>query len=559
MSSIDALQLGLVWNRLITIADEMTSTLVRTAFSTVVNESHDCACILLDGHGTSIAQSTHALPAFMGTMPVTAKDILARFRGEGLEDGDVIATNDPWIAGGHLPDLTVIRPIFRGSELVAMAASTAHLPDIGGRVWSADCNEVFEEGFRIPPIKILRRGEPDALFFKLLRTNVRDPDDVEHDIMAQITATRFGAEGLLRLLNRYEDVDVSALALDILRRSEISMREAIEALPRGVYEHEVRLDGFDDELVIRCCLEVRGDSLSVDFSGSSPQQPWGINSVIHYTRAYASYALKCALNPNAPCNEGSFRPLAISAPVGSVLNAQPPAAVGGRHLTGMFVPFAIYGALAKARPELAMADSGLPGSPYFTLKQSSGGTPGKVVSQFFASNGGMGAVWGHDGIAACSFPTNISNVPAEMVEARSGLVVERRELATDTGGAGRWRGGLGQNYVLRVPETFEGSAWVSILSDRTAHPAEGRLGGLAGSLRTNTLNDDIALHPKKRVLLRPGDRLKVCMPGGGGVGDPRERSREALADDVRNGYVSEGQAAALYGFEPAKRAVSVQD
>lgn len=551
MSSIDSLKLGLVWNRLITIADEMTSTLVRTAFSTVVSESHDCACILLDRHGNSIAQSTHALPAFMGTMPVTAKDILARFGAEGLEDGDVIATNDPWIAGGHLPDLTVIRPVFREGALIAMAASTAHLPDIGGRVWSADCNDVYEEGFRIPPIKILRRGEPDPLFFKLLRTNVRNPDDVEHDIMAQITATRFGAGGLLGLLKRYADVDVPTLALDILRRSEASMREAIARLPRGAYEHEVRLDGFDEEITIRCRLEATAEGLGVDFAGSSSQQPWGINSVIHYTRAYASYALKCALSPNAPCNEGSFRPFEIRAPAGSVLNAQSPAAVGGRHLTGMFVPFAIYGALAKARPELAMADSGLPGSPYFTLKRA--GAEGRVVSQFFASNGGMGAVWGHDGISACSFPTNISNVPAEVVEARSGLVVERRELTADSGGPGRWRGGVGQTYVVRLPERFEGTAWVSILSDRTAHPAEGRLGGQAGSLRTNTLNDTVALHPKKRVLLRPGDRLTVRMPGGGGVGDPHERSPEAVAEDLRNGYVSAEAAARVYGFAAARR------
>jgi N-methylhydantoinase B len=544
--SLDALKLGLVWNRLITIADEMTGTLVRTAFSTVVNESHDCACILLDRHGSSIAQSTHALPAFMGTMPYTAKDILARYAGEGLEDGDVVVTNDPWIAGGHLPDLTVIRPVFRRGELIAMAASTAHLPDIGGRVWSADCNEVFEEGLRIPPIKFLRRGEPDSLFLQLLRSNVRNPDDVEHDVMAQIAATRDGAEGLLGLLDRYPGLDLSALAQDILGRSEAGMREAIARLPRGVYEHEVRADGFDEELVIRCRLEATGDSLAVDFAGSSPQQPWGINSVIHYTRAYASYALKCALSPDAPCNEGSFRPLGITAPKGSVLNAQPPAAVGGRHLTGMFVPFAIYGALAKARPELAMADSGLPGSPYFTLKRD-GARP---VSQFFASNGGMGATWGQDGISACSFPTNISNVPAEVVEARSGLVVEKRELATDSGGPGRWRGGLGQAYALRVPEDFQGDVWVSILSDRTAHAAQGRLGGAPGSLRTNTLNDDIALHPKKRVQLRAGDRLTVHMPGGGGVGDPRERAKEAIAADIKDGYVSEAHAQTVYGYGP---------
>jgi N-methylhydantoinase B len=549
LKKFDVLELGLLWNRLVAIADEMTGILIRTAFSTVVNESHDCACILLDRHGNSIAQSSHALPAFMGTMPYTAKDILRIFGRDGMSEGDVIVTNDPWIAGGHLPDLTVIRPIFRRGALVAMAASTAHLPDIGGKVWSADCSEVFEEGFRIPPIKIVERGVKNEQFFNILRSNVRNPDDVEHDILAQVAATRFGAERLAALLVRYPDVDISVLATDILERSDDGMRKAIAALPEGRYEHEVSLDGFDEELTLRCALTIDGERISVDFSGSSPQQPWGINSVIHYTRAYASYALKCALNPDAPCNEGSFRRIEVSAPKGSVLNAQMPAAVGGRHLTGMFVPFAIYGALAKARPELAMADSGLPGSPYFTLKRDDPFSAQRATSQFFSSNGGMGATWGGDGVSVCSFPTNISNVPVEVVEARSGLVVEKRELTEDSGGPGRWRGGLGQTYVIRVPEDFAGMAWVSMLSDRTGHPALGRLGGHTGSLRTNRLNETTDMHPKRRIQIKAGDRIEVRMPGGGGVGNPKDRTREEVAADIREGYVSLGQAREAYGYD----------
>lgn len=548
MKTLDVLELGLVWNRLVSIADEMTSILIRTAFSTVVNESHDCACILLDRHGNSIAQSSHALPAFMGTMPYTAKDILRLYGADGMHEGDVIATNDPWVAGGHLPDLTVIRPVFHRGALVAMAASTAHLPDIGGKVWSADCAEVFEEGFRIPPIKIVERGVRNGLFFNILRSNVRNPDDVEHDILAQVAATRFGAERLVALLERRPDVDISVLAVDILDRSDEGMRKAIAGLPRGTYEHEVSLDGFDEELTLRCRLTVEGERLHVDFAGSSLQQPWGINSVIHYTRAYASYALKCALNPEAPCNEGSFRRIDVAAPKGSVLNAQMPAAVGGRHLTGMFVPFAIYGALAKARPELAMADSGLPGSPYFTLKWPD---TGRAVSQFFSSNGGMGATWGGDGVSVCSFPTNISNVPIEVVEARSGLVVEKRELTVDSGGPGRWRGGLGQTYVLRVPESFDGQAWVSMLSDRTGHAALGRLGGLDGSLRTNRLNGTTEMHPKRRIQVKAGDRIEVKMPGGGGVGDPKDRAREAIERDLLEGYISPEEARTRYGYRAA--------
>jgi N-methylhydantoinase B len=343
-------------------------------------------------------------------------------------------------------------------------------------------------------------------------------------------------------------LDLGELAHGILQRSEAAMRAAIARLPAGTYRHEVGLDGFSDPLTLRCSVTVGPQGLDIDFTGTSPQQPFGINSVLQYTQAYANYAVKCLLSPESPCNEGSFRPVRVAAPRGSVLNAQAPAAVGGRHLTGMFVPFAIYGALAQAAQELAVGDSGLPGSPHFTLQQLSADGTSRMTSQFYSSNGGMGARWGQDGISACSFPTNIANVPAELVEARSGLIVECKKLAPDSGGAGRWRGGLGQTYAIRVPEDFRGNVWVSILSDRTAHAAMGRAGGGAGSLRTNTLNGTTTLHPKKRVQLAAGDRLETCMPGGAGVGDPRERDRGAVLQDLRNGYITPRAAIELYGL-----------
>jgi N-methylhydantoinase B len=544
---LDAIQFGLHWNRLVTVADEMTSILVRTAFSTVVNQSHDCACMLLDDAGNSIAQSSHALPAFMGTMPHTAKEMLRRF-GPGLQEGDVLATNDPWVAGGHLPDLTVLRPVFVDGQLVAITASTAHLPDIGGKVWSADCNEVFEEGMRIPPMKLYAAGVRNDVLFELLRGNVRNPDDVEHDVMAQVTATLFGERRLRTLLARYPGLELRELAREILQRSEDAMRAAIGRLPAGTYHHQVGLDGFSEPTKLECKVTVGNSGIDIDFTGSSPQQPFGINSVIQYTQAYANYAIKCLLSPESPCNEGSFRLIRVTAPPGSVLNAQPPAAVGGRHLTGMFVPFAVYGALAQADEQLAVGDAGLPGSPNFTLQQVNANGVSRQISQFYSSNGGMGARWGQDGISACSFPTNISNVPAEVVEARSGLVVECKMLTPDSGGPGRWRGGLGQTYVIRVPQDFEGAVWVSMMSDRTAHPAIGRLGGLPGSLRTNTLNGTVSLHPKKRVQLAAGDRLETCMPGGAGVGPPLLRERSAVLDDLRSGYITPQSAIQHYGL-----------
>jgi N-methylhydantoinase B len=511
--------------------------------------------MLLDAQGYSIAQSSHALPAFMGTMPVTAKEMLRRF-GATLREGDVLATNDPWVAGGHLPDLTVMRPVFVDGNLVAITASTAHLPDIGGKVWSADCNEVFEEGLRIPPMKLFSAGERNEVLFELLRNNVRNADDVEHDVMAQVTATAFGERRLRALLARYPSLDLRELASEILQRSEDAMRSAIARLPAGTYRHRVELDGFSDPLTLECAVTVTGDALEIDFTGSSRQQPFGINSVLQYTQAYANYAVKCLLSPESPCNEGSFRPVRVSAPRGSVLNAQAPAAVGGRHLTGMFVPFGIYGALAKAAPELAVGDSGLPGSPNFTLQQIDADGTSRSMSQFYSSNGGMGARWGSDGINVCSFPTNIANVPAEVVEARSGLVVECKMLTPDSGGAGRWRGGLGQTYSIRVPADFQGTAWVSMLSDRTGHPAMGRLGGGPGSLRTNTLNGTVRLHPKKRVQLAPGDLLETCMPGGAGVGDPKERERDAVLRDLREGYITPQAAVEHYGLTPQEAGVN---
>jgi N-methylhydantoinase B len=384
--------------------------------------------------------------------------------------------------------------------------------------------------------------------FEVLRGNVRNPDDVEHDVMAQVTATLFGERRLRALLARYPGLELRELAREILQRSEDAMRAAIGRLPAGIYHHEVGLDGFSEPTQLKCKVTVGSGGIDIDFTGSSLQQPFGINSVLQYTQAYANYAIKCLLSPDSPCNEGSFRLIRVTAPPGCVLNAQPPAAVGGRHLTGMFVPFAVYGALVQANEQLAVGDSGLPGSPNFTLQQIDANGVSRQISQFYSSNGGMGARWGQDGISACSFPTNIANVPAEVVEARSGLVVECKMLTPDSGGAGRWRGGLGQTYVISVPAEYEGAVWVSMMSDRTAHPAIGRLGALPGSLRTNTLNGTIALHPKKRVQLAAGDRLETCMPGGAGVGPPSLRERTAVLHDLRNGYITPGAAMQQYGL-----------
>ncbi|HEU5424401.1 MAG TPA: hydantoinase B/oxoprolinase family protein [Nitrolancea sp.] len=534
------IELRVLWNRLIAIVDEAAATLVRTSFSTLVRESNDFACVLFDAQGRSLAQNSAAIPSFIGTLPITMRHFLARFPADSLRPGDVLITNDPWLATGHLPDITIARPIFRNGQLVAFSGSVAHSPDIGGRIRSPDARQVYEEGLRIPPMKLYAAGQRNELLLELLEANVRVPRQVTGDLLAQVAANELLARRLLVLLDEQGLDDLGELARVIQERSARAMRRAIAALPDGSYEGEAHPDGLDEPLDIRLRLTIAGEEITVDYAGSSPQVDYAVNTVLNYTFAYTAYPLKCITSPAIPNNEGSFEPIRVSAPEGSLLNPRFPAPVGGRALIGHFLAAAIFQALAPVAPAAVQAASG---SPLWCLHLT-GEERGRAFSSINFLNGGQGASLRQDGLSCLSFPSNVANTPVEVMEALAPLVVERKALRPDSGGAGRQRGGLGQELQVRI--TAEQPVTVAFLADRLRRPADGLLGGGPGASGQVLLNG-APINPKRQIVVKGGDTLLLATPGGGGFGEPPERDQQALAQDLANGLVAPEAAAGVYG------------
>ncbi|MBE1501251.1 N-methylhydantoinase B [Amycolatopsis lexingtonensis] len=532
--SVDPILAGLFGNRLHSILAEQQNALVNTAFSAVVRESLDLACAVFDSRGEMIGQSVGGTPGHINAMATGMHHFVAAYPPETLEPGDVLLTNDPWQTAGQINDITVATPVFRDGRVVAWFASCCHAPDIGGRLVSAEAHEVFEEGLRLPILKFLRAGEVNTDLERLIRANVRTPEETIGDLYAQVTGNEVGAASLLRLLDELGLDSLDEIAAELMDRSEKALRDALRELPDGVYTNEIATDGFDDEeVVLRVKATVDGDEIQLDFAGSSPQSRRGINVVLNYTRAYASFAVKAAISPEVPHNAGSFRPVHVTAPEGSVLNCLPPAPVASRHLIGHFLPSLLIGAL----PGAAIAPSA--DALWMTIWRGHG----FMLNVF--QTGGMGARAGKDGLSTTGFPSGLRSTPTEVIETMAPLVQFSRELRADSGGAGRWRGGLGQVTTMG---SRGGDSWsVNGNVDRVRAAASGVDGGAAGAPGRFGLREGADLPAKSRVTLAPESIVDVTLPGGGGYGPPRERPVAAVLADVVEGYVSVAAAREVYG------------
>jgi len=542
----DPVTLEIFWSRLISIADESAAALLRTSFSTIVRESNDFGTVLMDANGDSLSENTGGIPSFSGILPRTLKHFLKRFPKETWKPGDCVITNDPWLATGHLPDITMAMPIFHGGTLVGFSGSIAHSPDIGGSLWSADCRELFEEGLRIPPTKFLVEGEPNELLQEMILSNVRIPDQVLGDLNAQVTANQVCGRRLHEFLDDTGLPDLTELSKTLLQRAETAMRKAIENVPDGVYHATLDADGFDEaETHLVCTITVKGSDLTIDYDGTSPQIDRGLNTVMNYTYAYSTYPVKCALDPNTPRNEGSYRPIDVKAPEGCILNPRYPAPCNARQLTGHLLSGVIYRALAEAIPDRIIADSG--SAPSMRAVFSGLDPQGNRFSQILFASGGMGASALNDGLPTTAFPTNAGAGSIEAFESVSPLVVWKKEFRTDSGGAGLRRGGLGQEceIEIRAAEPLQ----LSLLSDRWRHPAIGVHGGESGAPSRIRFSDGTVPHQKSRTTIAPGLRLEMQYAGGGGYGDPKARDPERVLDDVKNGYISAEAAARDYGVD----------
>ncbi|HET9883287.1 MAG TPA: hydantoinase B/oxoprolinase family protein [Candidatus Binatia bacterium] len=537
--TIDPITLEVIWNRFLSVANEQQDALIRTAFSTIVRESQDLACGLFDTKGRMIAQSLSGTPGHINAMATSMQHFLAAFPVDRLSPGDVLITNDPWQTAGQINDITITTPVFKQDRLVALFANTCHSADIGGRILSAEAREVFEEGLRIPIMKLFDRGEPNRILMQIVRTNVRQPDEVIGDFYAQTACNDAGGRALLEMMEEFELDSIDPVADEIIRRSETAVRAEIAKLPSGEWSNETWSDGFEEPIVVRCQVKVKGDEIFIDFTGSSPQSTRGINVVLNYTHAYASFAIKAAICPDVPHNEGSFRPVHVSAPPGSILNALEPAPVASRQVIGHFIPSAIFAALSGAMPGRLMA----PGADPIWLSVWRGQNPPFTLTLFQV--GGTGARPSKDGLNAVGFPSGVAGVPAEIIESLSPVVLQRRQLRPDSGGSGKWRGGLGQ--LTEFTRRGEGKWSVSSIADRTVYPAPGLLGGQPGATGEVFLGDGTRLHAKALVDLKPGDVVHINLPGGGGYGHPFERDAEKVRWDVIEGYITAEAAEREYG------------
>lgn len=537
--TIDPITLEVIWNRFLSVANEQQDALIRTAFSTIVRESQDLACGLFDTKGRMIAQSLSGTPGHINAMATSMQHFLAAFPVDRLSPGDVLITNDPWQTAGQINDITITTPVFKQDRLVALFANTCHSADIGGRILSAEAREVFEEGLRIPIMKLFDRGEPNRILMQIVRTNVRQPDEVIGDFYAQTACNDAGGRALLEMMEEFELDSIDPVADEIIRRSETAVRAEIAKLPSGEWSNETWSDGFEEPIVVRCQVKVKGDEIFIDFTGSSPQSTRGINVVLNYTHAYASFAIKAAICPDVPHNEGSFRPVHVSAPPGSILNALEPAPVASRQVIGHFIPSAIFAALSGAMPGRLMA----PGADPIWLSVWRGQNPPFTLTLFQV--GGTGARPSKDGLNAVGFPSGVAGVPAEIIESLSPVVLQRRQLRPDSGGSGKWRGGLGQ--LTEFTRRGKGKWSVSSIADRTVYPAPGLLGGQPGATGEVFLGDGTRLHAKALVDLKPGDVVHINLPGGGGYGHPFERDAEKVRWDVIEGYITAEAAEREYG------------
>jgi N-methylhydantoinase B len=528
MSHYDPIQLEILWNRLLAVVNEQQVALMRTAFSTVVRETQDLACGVFDTRGRMVAQSLTGTPGHINAMATGVRHFLRVFPPETLYAGDVLLTNDPWQTAGQINDMTVVTPVFLGERIVGYFANTCHSPDVGGRILSAEAREVYEEGIRIPICKLFSRGEPNQQLIDIIRANVRTPDETIGDLYAQTSSNAVGARALLAFMDEFGMESIDPLAEAIMARSEQALRAAIRALPNGVYTNESWSDGFDTPILIKVAVTIRDEDIDIDFAGSSPQSRWGINVVLNYTHAYASFAIKAAISADVPHNDGAFRPVHVTAPEGSILNCREPAAVASRHIIGHLLPGVIFGALAPVLPGKLLA--GGADSIWITVWRGQLPQQDALFTFSLFQCGGTGARASKDGLSATGFPSGVAGVPAEVVESLSPLIQHRRELRTDSGGAGQYRGGLGQWSSMSCRS---GNSWsVSALVDRTRYPAQGLEGGHAGAAGEVILSDGSRPQPKSLTTLGPEMHVEINPPGGGGYGNQKRRMPELVLADV---------------------------
>lgn len=550
MAEISQVAWQVMWNRLISVVEEQAQALIRTAFSTSVREAGDLSAGVYNECGEMLAQAVTGTPGHVNAMAESVGHFIRRIGRQNMFEGDVYITNDPWEGTGHLHDITVVTPAFFEGRFVGFLACTAHVVDIGGRGFGADADSVYEEGLYLPIMKFAKRGKVDQTMIAIVRGNVREPDQVVGDIHALATCNEIGLRRLVDMMEEFSLADLDGISTFILENSRRATIERIAALENGTASAEMEIDGFDTPINLKVKLSIEDERIVSDFDGTSGVDPKGINVPVVYTRAYACYALKCAIAPEIPNNAASLAPFEVTAPEGCILNAPHPAPVALRHVIGHMIPDTVYGALDQLLPGIVPAEgAGSLCNFQVSLRPRTDGPapPDARFSEVLTFNsGGAGARPGLDGMSATAFPSGVMTMPAEATEQTGPIVIWRKELRPDSGGAGKYRGGLGQYMEIGARKGHEFD--ISAMFDRVNHPARGRRGGAEGGPTSIAQDDGTQMRGKGRQHVPHGRKVMLSLPGGAGYGAPADRDPVLVRRDLAHGYISAEIARDYFGL-----------
>ncbi|WP_426128354.1 hydantoinase B/oxoprolinase family protein [Pararhizobium sp. PWRC1-1] len=540
-SALSDVHMQIMWNRLISVVEEQAVTLIRTAFSTSVRESGDLSAGVFNRGGKMIAQAVTGTPGHVNAMAEAVGHFIRDIGPENIFEGDVYITNDPWKGTGHLHDFTVVSPSFRNGALVGYFACTAHVVDVGGRGFGPDANEVYEEGIFVPIMKFAERGKVNKDLVNILHNNVRESHQVVGDVYSLAACNEIGHRRLMDMMEEFELADLETLGEFIFKRSYDATIERIAALPKGSYSNTMRVDGYGSPIDIAVRLDVAEDYILADFEGTSPPSPKGINCPVIYSAAYACYGMKCSIAPEIPNNHASLLPFRVTAPKNCILNAQHPAPVSVRHVLGHLVPDAVLGAVHKMLPGKVPAEgAGALWNLHVSVRPLQGekapADGGQRAEVLLFNSGGAGARSTLDGLSATAFPSGVHSMSIEATEHVGPVIFWRKELRDGSGGAGKFRGGLGQ--VVEISPTDGHEMHFNAMFDRVDHPPRGREGGANGAAGAVLLDDGTILATKGRQHVPAGRRLILQLPGGGGYGAPDNRDPIAAQRDRDFDYVS---------------------
>ena len=532
-----------MWDRLTTIVEEQARTLIRTGFSVSTREAGDVSAGVFDLQGRMLAQAVTGTPGHINSMALSVGHFIEKFPIKKMKEGDVFLTNDPWKGTGHLHDIVVVTPTFKNGRVVALFACTTHVVDIGGIGMAPDGKQIYHEGLYIPLMYLFKAGQLNETLIDFVHYNCRESKQVEGDIYALANCNDVGSDRLRAMMVQYKIEDLNELAETIIESTRNAMRAAISKLPITTTTNTMKIDGYDEEIVLKAKLSVVNDTIVIDYEGSSPISDFGINVPKCYTDAYTSFGVKCVVAPEVPNNAGSLAHIIVKAPEGCILNAPHPCAVVARSSIGHMLPDVVFGCLHKLLPGRVPAEGTsclwnlrLGAGHGITTRDPNTKLENTTFTAMSFHSGGAGARPNKDGLSATPFPSGVRNVPVEVLEAITPIVIWRKELRQNSGGAGQFRGGLGQRMVVGNREKAEFAIFGTF--DRVKNPARGRDGGKPGATGSLTLTSGKKLKGMGRQVIPMGEELIIEMPGGGGYGNPKSRDKKRIMEDIRAGLIS---------------------